>query len=188
MPTNGFSIKPLKVKLFAGEQKATECPFCAPQAPASSWTSRCSWRSLGGSAWAAVFCAAVAAGGCCLLGSRRGSPSWTSSAGTWRSAREPKRSGCPRTARRSSWWGLGKDTSFGTPTRLVLGRKANRSNSPGKQEATPLACPHRDSLFSQAGFPDLVKYGHSLAFWAHFVKSSSEGTHSRLNLWTILSD
>ena len=24
MPTNGFSIKPLKVKLFAGEQKATE--------------------------------------------------------------------------------------------------------------------------------------------------------------------
>ena len=24
MPTNGFSIKPLKVKLLAGEQKATE--------------------------------------------------------------------------------------------------------------------------------------------------------------------
>ena len=25
MPTSGFSIKPLKVKLSAGEQKATEC-------------------------------------------------------------------------------------------------------------------------------------------------------------------
>ena len=24
MPTNGFSVKPLKVKLLAGEQKATE--------------------------------------------------------------------------------------------------------------------------------------------------------------------
>ena len=29
MPTNGFSIKPLKVKLLAGEQKATEsCLVC----------------------------------------------------------------------------------------------------------------------------------------------------------------
>ena len=29
LPTNGFSIKPLKVKLLAGEQKATEaCLFC----------------------------------------------------------------------------------------------------------------------------------------------------------------
>ena len=28
MPTNGFSIKPLKVKLIAGEQKATELIRC----------------------------------------------------------------------------------------------------------------------------------------------------------------
>ena len=31
LPTNGFSIKPLKVKLLAGEQKATEqCYESAP--------------------------------------------------------------------------------------------------------------------------------------------------------------
>ena len=29
MPTNGFAIKPLKVKLLAGEQKATEFRLCA---------------------------------------------------------------------------------------------------------------------------------------------------------------
>ena len=28
LPTSGFRIKPLKVKLLAGEQKAHRCPFC----------------------------------------------------------------------------------------------------------------------------------------------------------------
>ena len=32
LPTNGFSIKPLKVKLLAGEQKATEIQSCIPVA------------------------------------------------------------------------------------------------------------------------------------------------------------
>ena len=32
MPTNGFSIKPLKVKLLAGEQKATEILIQRPNA------------------------------------------------------------------------------------------------------------------------------------------------------------
>ena len=33
MPTNGFSIKPLKVKLFAGEQKATEYRYMLRNVP-----------------------------------------------------------------------------------------------------------------------------------------------------------
>ena len=36
MPTNGFSIKPLRVKLLAGEQKAFEILLCQTPAPASN--------------------------------------------------------------------------------------------------------------------------------------------------------
>ena len=39
MPTNGFSIKPLKVELLAGEQKATE--FCI-----SVWDPKLNWSPL----------------------------------------------------------------------------------------------------------------------------------------------
>ena len=37
MPTNGFSIKPLKVKLLAGEQKATEFRPPAGQGSGGVW-------------------------------------------------------------------------------------------------------------------------------------------------------
>ena len=40
MPANGFSIKPLKVELLAGEQKATEIVFVLPYHGLDSLTSK----------------------------------------------------------------------------------------------------------------------------------------------------